>query len=164
MKKPLLLIIFVFSFSRSYAIDFWQYPEMAEKHSLFVGSYFFDFSFTNLFKLQLPEVHLDYMLPFGFPLSLGISVRALDADYQSFGTRASYHINFNDENLDVYIFYSIDIISLNEHKPKYEGNLVYLQFAGRIGFRRRFGQFFCISMETGFMLESFSFGISIKLN
>ena len=159
--RPVLLILFLIMGVISVrAIDLWQYPEMADRHSIFVGGFFSSVTFTDsiddLFSIYYPETYADYLLPFGFPVSIGASVSAIDPDEKNFGGRLSYHINFDVENLDVYIMYTVNYFSSEESRS--------IEYGGRAGVRWLFGQFVCVTIETGHKLKTINFGVSIKLN
>jgi len=158
IKKTSLLLFFMAFLAtvrphNAPALDFWQYPEMAEKHSLFLSCFFVEFNFDDYF-LFYPELVLDYLLPVGLPFSIGVSVESFDPDLYSAGLRLGYHINFDDENLDVYLLYGCKLI--------FPMDYVKLEYGGRFGFRHRFGSYFCITFETGFLLENFFLGIAVK--
>ena len=145
-----------------HAIDFWQYPEMADKNALFVGIFPVQFTFTDYFTVRQPEFYVDYLLPVGVPVSLGASINPIDPDVYSFGGRLGYHINFNDEKFDVYVLYQVEILYLIDvlTHDKY----VVVEFGGRFGIRRRFGEFLCFTFESGFKFRYFNIGIAIKCN
>ena len=144
------------------AIDFWQYPEMAERNSIFVGFSPVTFSFArgSPSRSVHPEVYIDYMLPIGFPLSVGISGRFFSSELWGIGIRPAYHINFEDENLNIYIMYTLkaDFGKINGE------DFIYLEWGAGVGIRRRFGRFFCLMIETGFRLQTINIGIAVKLN
>jgi hypothetical protein len=159
-KYALLLFFTLFLLAAappdSGAIDFWQYPEMAESNSLFISCFLAQFTVADYFAFRSPEVTIDYLLPFGIPLFLGLSIQVFDPEFSRYDLRLGYHVNFDDENLDVYFFYKTSVIFSDKY--------VWLKLGGRIGFRRRFGPVFCVTVETGFMLQDVSFGVSVKLN
>lgn len=160
-KKTVLLFLLSAFFATSSpqdakALDFWQYPEMAESHSLFFSFFAVNLTFTDYFKLNYPEMTLDYLLPFGFPLSLGASFHFLESSLNSAGARLAYHVNFDNENLDLYFLYYCKFIFPSEE--------LWLEYGGRIGFRYRFGTLFCFTVETGFKMQDILIGIAIKCN
>jgi hypothetical protein len=165
MTKRILLILLISLFLsfNLFSIDFWQHPEMAEKGTIFTGAFAasFAFSLTKLsdwrFKIYNPEIFFDFMLPVPLPFSFGVSVSSLKSGVFGIGFRPAYHINLNDPNSDLYVMYPINIEFVEDISAK-------LEYTGRIGFRRRFGSFFCVNLETGFMLKALNFGIAIKLN
>jgi len=144
------------------AIDMWRHPEMAEKNTFFAGLFAASLriSFTALsdfgFGIDYPEVYLDYMLPVGLPFSFGLSANAFKPDVFGLGIRPAYHINLNDENSDLYVMYAVTLDFID-----YYG---LVEYGLRVGYRRRFGSFFCVSIETGHKLQSINFGVAVKLN
>ena len=139
-----------------YTLDLWQYPEMADKHSLFAGAFPVKFTMSDYFDIGHPEFFFDYVLPIGFPFSVGLFVNPLGSGAHSYGIRIGYHINFNDDKLDLYLAYTTCLI--------FEGENIWLEYGGRIGIRRMFGSYFCINIETGFKLQFVYIGVAIKLN
>jgi hypothetical protein len=162
IKVMLFIFILAVTVMNMSAIDIWRHPEMAEKGSFFAGLFAasFEFSFADwsdhAFKLFFPEAFLDCMLPVGLPFSFGVSVKALEPNIFGLGIRPAYHINLNDENSDLYVMYVVTFDFMSGYG--------IIEYGGRAGFRRRFGSFFCLSVETGFKLQSINFGIAIKLN
>ena len=161
MKLFFVIILFSLIAVNVSALDFWQHPEMAEKNSLFAGGFAAQFIVKNVkFDFYHPEFYLDYMLPVGLPFSAGAFVNSLGPFIFSAGLRPAYHINFDNENLDVYVLYIANLIFTKEPGPE----KILLEFGGRIGFRWRFGPYFCACVETGFKLQTVYFGIAIKLH
>jgi len=163
-NKVIIVFVFLFLFSASgvFSFDVWQNPEMAEKYTVFAGSFIVSFtvSYTELgvFDLGLssPEIFFDLMLPLPLPFSLGFSTVLLKPETFGIGARLGYHVNFNDPNLDVYALYCLKLEFI-------EDTSAYLEWYPAIGFRRRFG-FFCLNLETNFAAKSLLIGFSIKLN
>ena len=163
IKRVAIIISLLFILAGgAFALDVWQYPAMAEKHSIFAGVFAFAYILPYNYDYKHPEFFIDYILPFGLPFSFGVSANTISQDRTSFGIRPGYHININNDNADVYILYTVDYIS-QDAKPPYYGKYVFLEYGGRIGFRWRFGKFFCLSIESGYKFQSFRFGISIKI-
>jgi hypothetical protein len=166
MNKHFFICIFVLALSsaiphKATAFDFWQYPEMADKHAIFLGGFPVRFSIEERsVEYYPPELYLDYLLPVGLPFSAGVFVNSLGPNIFSFGLRPAYHINLNDENSDLYVLYIVNLI-LTDYPEKEE---TLLEYGARIGFRRRFGDFFCFCIETGFKLQTIYVGFAIKLN
>jgi len=162
MTKKFIFLLFLAALfstarpSRVASLDFWQYPEMAERNALFVSCFVVQFNFSNYFSVRYPDIVADWLLPVGLPFFLGVSVRLFDPDLSGYGFRIGYHINLDDENTDVYFFYNSSVILSDEY--------VLLKLIGSVGFRRRFGSVFCITVETGFLLKDIFFGVSVKLN
>jgi len=158
--KSFFIAVFLLVALDAFAIDFWQYPEMADKHAIFIGGFPVQFrTETRSADYYPPEFYVDYLLPVGLPFSAGFFVNSLGPDLFSFGLRPAYHINLNDENTDFYILYVLNYIHVKNNPEK-----IQFEYGGRFGFRRRFGQFFCLCIETGFKLETIYVGIAIKLN
>jgi hypothetical protein len=162
MTKKTTLLLFLITFLSAAqppgadALDFWQYPEMAESNALFVSCFAAQFNFSDYFTIRYPEIIVDYLLPVRIPVFIGAALRLFDPELARYGLRLGYHINFDDENLDVYVFYDSSIIFSDEY--------TLLKLIGSVGFRRRFGSSFCITVETGFLLQNIFFGVAIKLN
>jgi len=162
MNKRLLLISlsFFLFLKPAFAIDFWQYPEAADKGSIFASAFAaslvisspgldgIDFSFIG------PDFCLDYVLPIGLPFSFGASFRA-EGDFFAFGLRPSYYINLDTEWLGLYAIYPISFIFL-------EGAPV-IKYGLGIGARARVKDFFCLSAEISPSLKSLLLGASFKL-
>jgi len=161
----LFLMALLLTAQPSDALDFWQYPEMAERHALFIGVFAARFDFTDYFTLWPPEIIVDYLLPFGLPFSVGTSIRAFDSSLYGFSLRLGYHVNFDNEFLDVYFLYNTALV--------FSGDYIWLELSPRIGFRRRFS-IFCFTIEAGstyimtdppnFNQFNIFFGISLKIN
>jgi hypothetical protein len=139
-----------------HAVDFWQYPEMADRNAFFIGVFPILFTFDEYFDVRHPEIFIDYLLPFGLPFSIGASIYPVDPERYSIGLRIGYHINFDDEKLDVYFLYAVDLISQDEY--------LFLEFGGRFGLRRMFGEYICFTVESSFLFRSIFIGVSIKVN
>lgn len=155
--RRLLILLALCAAARAPALDFWQYPEMADKHSIFTGAFITSFSFDHDYLFALaPELHADYLLPVGFPVSVGLSVRPFTEDFFAFSVRPGYHINLDLANSDLYVLYAVGMI--------FDGGYIFLEQGPRIGFRRRFGKFFCIHLESGPYFKSINIGVEIKLN
>jgi hypothetical protein len=166
MNKKLLAPLFaLFIASGSvHAIDFWQYPETAEKHSIFASVFFVSFSIEDFIKSPslvdsfssiYPGFCLDYTLPL-LPLSVGVTCNAVNPEITSFGLRPAYHINFNLEKLDVYFLYVVTV--------SFAGESEYIEYSPGIGVRRLFGRYLFLCIETGYKFSAVFFGVAIKLN
>jgi hypothetical protein len=164
-NKVLFLFIVLFLFvniQSVFSFDIWQNPEMAEKHTIFVGGFAASFAYSYTqpgafkFGLSNPQLFFDLMLPLALPFSFGLSIDPLKPGVFGVGFRPGYHVNFNDPNLDVYVLYVLRLEFVEDVSAKVE-------WSPAIGVRRRFG-FFCINMETGFGGKSLLIGFSIKLN
>jgi hypothetical protein len=165
MNKKFPAIFFVFFalivFSAS-AFDFWQYPEAADKGSVFAGAHAASIAFNirNIkdvrFKVYFPEFCLDYVLPIGLPFSLGATLKPFEKGIFGIGIRPAYHINFGLENLDAYVMYAVSF--------DFRSSYGVLEYGPALGMRYRIFSFFCLSMETAFMMKAVNFGVSLKLN
>jgi hypothetical protein len=166
MKAFILITVLSLAAAPLGALDFWLYPEAADKSALFVDGMAASLSFSDGFHVFLPEFHIDYLIPLGLPFSLGLFFQTPDPNLKSFGLRAGYHINLNKENVDLYALYVFDFgFTRNGELEKYGDEKQeprYYDF--RAGLRNRFGRFVCLCVETGFKLQSFYVGLSIKLN
>jgi hypothetical protein len=158
MKKLLFTFSFILFIGSLQALDFWQYPEMADRESFFAGAFAVTFSpsYDNYFEFRKPEIYADYLLGIGIPVSIGISARAFESGYFAIGFRPGYHINLGLEKYDLYLLYTFDLL--------FQGEYTYLEYGGRAGIRRLFGRFFCLHIETGHKFETVNIGVSIKLN
>lgn len=143
--------------ARAPALDFWQYPEMADRHSVFAGAFVASFSLDHEYLFDLaPELHVDYVLAVGFPVSIGLSVRPFTEGVFAVGIRPGYHINLDSLNSNLYFLFTVDLV--------WRDAGTYLDFGPRIGFRRRFGRVFCLHAETGHKFQSINLGVSLKIN
>jgi hypothetical protein len=161
-RALLVLLLLLFLPSAAFSFDIWRHPEMAEKETVFVGGFAASFSFAELdaffdsFEFS-PEFFLDFMLPLPLPFSFGLSTDFFKPDSLSVGCRAGYHVNFDDPDLDAYVLYAVKFEFVQD-------TLAVLRWSPAIGARRRFGSFFCVNLEAGFMPAVFLVGLSIKLN
>jgi hypothetical protein len=147
------------------AINLWRYSETAEKNTWFLGGAA-AVSLTGGIEALLPEFHIDYMLPVGLPFSLGAYFKTPAPNLKSFGLRAGYHIDLDNEYADLYAVYVFDFgfvrnTTLIRHGDEAQ-DIRWFDF--RAGIRWRFGRFMCMYAETGWKLQSMYFGISVKLN
>ncbi|MDR1909477.1 MAG: hypothetical protein LBQ35_06145 [Spirochaetaceae bacterium] len=150
------------------ALDLWRNPEAAGPNALFLDGAFASLSFQNGFatgKGSL-EFRLDYLVPLFLPLSLGFYFRAPNPNLTSFGLRAAYHIDLRDDVTDLFFLYVFDLGFLrNDTLAAYGDEKQPLRFYDfRAGVRRRFGRFFCLSLETDFQLAGVVVALSVKLN
>jgi len=144
------------------ALDFWRFPESAERGSIFAGAFVSSFAFSIAdprdFRLLLnfPEFYIDYIMPIGLPFSFGVSAKPMSPDIFALGIRPAYHINFNNPNLNVYVMYAVTFSLTSEFG--------LLEYGGRIGARYRLFNFLFINIETGFRMRSLRLGVAVQLN
>jgi hypothetical protein len=168
MKKFYLAFIFLlgaFSASMVHAFDLWQFPEAADKNSVFLDARFGGISFLRGPEFFLPEASLDYMLWGGLPFSIGAYIKTPEENLKSFGARLGYHVNTGSRRMDLYGLYVFDFgwtrnKALKAHNDE-EQPMNFYDF--RVGIRYRFN-FFHLNMETDFKFRGINFGIGIKLN
>ena len=162
-KLPLFVLLFFFVSSVSVpAFDVWQYPVSADRDSIFAGFFAAMFAFdfqdppASEFSFDYPEFYLDYVLPVGLPFSIGLSFDSMRVDQWGVGLRPAYHVNFDVPSLDVYAMYSVSL-DISETRMVLDHGL-------RLGLRYIFWDLICVSVETGYRLESLLFGLSIRLH
>jgi hypothetical protein len=116
------------------------------------------------FSFFLPELGVDYMLPF-FPVSAGAYMKSPSPNLASFGTRIACHIDIRNPNTDLYLLYVFDFGFLrNETLLEYGDEEQPLRFYDfRAGARYLFGKFICLSLETDYKLRGLSVGVSLKI-
>jgi hypothetical protein len=160
---PLLLLCIA---GNSFALDFWQHPEAAEKNALFLDIRFSTVSFSDGVTPFYPECVLEYLPPLFLPFSIGIYVKTPAPNLKSFGLRFGYHINLGDEKTDLYALYVFELGFLRkdilEHYNDTAPPLRYYDF--RAGVRRRVGRYICLSLESDFKFQGIIIGISLKLH
>ena len=162
-KQVFLVVVFLLvSLAPARAFDVWQYPESADKDSIFAGLFaaYFAFSFqdpsSSEFSFDHPHFFLDYVLPVGLPFSLGLCFDSFRTDQWGIGFRPGYHVNFDVPNLDVYVMYSMNL--------EISTRRMVLDHGPRVGLRYIFYDLFCLQVETGYRLERINFGLAFKLN
>jgi hypothetical protein len=151
------------------AFSVYSHPEIAEENSLFLNLRLAGVSFAGGFDFLVLDVSADWLLPFPPPLSLGFFVTApsfSEPNLKHFGPRLAWHIDADNEKIDLYFFYSLDLGWLRNEKLEEAGDSpVEKRFydfrAGvRFFFRKNIGMF----AESGYKFMSVNFGLSIKLN
>ena len=162
-KRIILFLIFIaFICASATGIDFWRYPEAADKDAMFAGAYAASlvFNIDNprdfRYEFYFPEFYLDYVLPVGLPFSFGTSLKPLTPDVFGVGARAGYHINLNVPDLNLYVMYAVTFGITSDFSV--------IEFGPRIGARYRLFSFICLNVETGLAMKTIHFGIAIKLN
>jgi len=167
-KTTSILIFLFFITYNLYSINFWQNPEAADKHSIFVDIAFSKISFSDGFHIGLPlEIRMDYVLPVPLPLSLGLYFESPNPNLKHFGLRASYHLDIlEDEKTDFYFSYVFDfgfvrkkkLLEFNDTVP----DIIWYDF--RFGVRRLFGNYFCLTLETGYKIWALLIMASVKMH
>lgn len=164
----------------AYSFDLWSYPEAAEENAIFLGGNIAALSFSEGFVigvpvrgeesgvgawLNAPEVIVDYMLPFGFPLSLGLYMAIPNPNLKHFGLRAAYHFDIHSKKLDIYFLYAFDFGFLrNDLLEEYNDTPVEMRYYDfRAGVRYIFAKYIALCIETGYKLECITFGIAVKI-
>jgi len=161
-KRFLIATLFFFLFETASAIDFWQYPEAADKGSIFASVFAASLEITSPgidgidFSFFRPEFCIDYVLPAGLPFSFGLSLKSLEEAFFGLGIRPAYHINLDLEWLGLYIMYPISLISSEE--------ALTFQYGPGIGIHARIKNFFLLSAEIRPPPNGLLFGVSLKLN
>jgi len=165
-----LYSLFTLSLPALEVMNIWRHSEIANKNSVFcdIGMAPFVFEGFDLSDISvLPvDIRLEYFPPIPLPFSLGFFFKTPYPNLKSFGLRGAYHFDLLDDVTDFYIVYSHDFGFLrNDLLIEYGDSPVdeYL-FDFRIGFRRFFGQWFGLAVETGFHFESVIVLLSIKIN
>lgn len=164
MNKTLLLLFLSAALPAS-ALDLWLFPEAAGKNTLFLDMRFVSVSAGGV-TTSYPEYALDFLLPFPLPFSAGAWLKTPDPNLKSFGLRAAYHINLNDDKTDFYFLYVFELGFLRKKLLEQYNDtappLRYFDF--RAGVRRVFGRFFCLSLESDYKFRGVNIGLSIKLH
>lgn len=166
MKKILLPLLLLAPSLQ--AGDLWLYPEAADKYAFFAGVFAPTLSFDDgfSFSVERPELLFDFVLPGGLPFSLGAFIQMPEPNLKNFGLRAAYHINVNDPKTDLFFLYVFDLGFIrNDLLLEYNDTPVDIRYYDfRAGFRRLFGSYIALSVETGHKLFDIRFGLAVKLN
>ena len=158
---PAALSLF-FLAPRAGAMDFWQYPEAADRNSIVAGGFAASLSFSLpdvrsfRFAFGFPEIFVDYVLPVGLPFSFGASVKPVESGKFGVGLRPAYHLNLNMPALDVYLAYPVTL-------DFSEDEFALLQYGGALGFRWNALSVLWLCVETGWRLRGVSIGVAVKL-
>jgi hypothetical protein len=168
MKRKQIVVVLCAVFfclpALSFAIDFWQFPESADKNSVFVDVRFGGLYFEEKPNFFPPIVNVDYMLWGGLPFSVGAYIAAPEPNLKSFGTRLGYHVNFDSAKFDFYFLYVFDFgWTLNKQLKAHGDKTQEMHFYDfRAGIRKMFS-IFALQLETDFKLRGIHAGVSIKL-
>jgi hypothetical protein len=169
--KTLFLLAYVFLLRPpdAGAFSVYSHPETAEGNSLFANLRLADVSFQGDFNFLALDASADWLLPLPLPLSLGFFVTAPSfsaPNLEHFGPRPAFHIDVGKENIDLYLFYSLDLGWLRNPELEEAGwepveKRWYDFRAGvRFFFRENIGMF----AESGYKFMSVNFGLSLKLH
>jgi len=143
-----------------------RHSEIADKNSIFfdVGPAPFMFKKFEFNAFPL-EIRAEYLPPLPLPFSFGFFFKTPNPNLRSFGPRLAYHLDLNDPFTDLYIVYSFDYGFIrNPILEKYHDVPADIHFFDfRAGIRRFFGQWFGLTVESGFKFESIIFLLSCKL-
>jgi hypothetical protein len=128
-----------------------------------------DVSLEGDFNFLVLNTSADYMLPLFLPFSIGgfvVPPSESSPNLKHFGLRAGYHVDLENEKLDLYAFYSFDFGWLRNDDLVFIGDTpveaVYYDF--RIGVRFFFNANTGLFVESGYKFKSVDFGLSVKLN
>jgi len=162
-KRFLTILLFLsLSFEAAFAVDFWQYPEAAEKGSIFASGFMASLEISSPgidgldFSFFMPEFCIDYVLPIGLPFSFGLSLLSLEDTFFAIGVRPAYHVNLGIDWLGLYVMYPITVISSEE--------ALTFKYGAGIGLRARVKEFFGLAVEIRPPQKGLLFGVSLKLN
>jgi len=160
---PAILLLSFFSLpaAPAPAVDFWQYPEAADKGSVFASAFAASLEIASPgidgleFSFSAPEFCLDYVLPIGLPFSFGASFQA-ESGFFAFGLRPAYHANLDFDWLNFYFMYPISFVL--------SGEAWTAKYGVGFGARARIKNFFFLAAEFRPSLKGLLFGASFKLN
>jgi hypothetical protein len=170
MKIKLILpCLFIIVSVDVFSISLYTHPEIAEENSIFLNLRIVDVSLAGDFEFLVLNTTLDYLPPFSLPFFLGFFMVPPSIDepnLKHFGPRAGYHIDLENEKLDLYAFYSLDFGWLrNDDLVSVGDTPVEMNFYDfRIGLRFFFNANAGLFVESGFKFKSVDFGLSVKLN
>jgi len=167
--------------------DMWtSYAPGIDQSSFFINAGIgWGFNAYSSLKYSLPPVSIsvDYALPIGLPITVGgyFGLALYDdkgdpttyggrysGSQMGFGVRATYHVNFGVENLDVYAGLTLGWMIFtyqNEYNTnqviKYDVSGFY--YAGNVGIRYFFLDFLGVYLEVGYSPVSIaSAGLTFK--
>lgn len=148
-------------------VNVWRHSQIAGKNSIFADVGLAPLSFKDLDFPFLPlDIRIHYLPPLPLPFSAGVFFKTPSPNLKSFGAVLGYHFDMLDPLTDLYFAYSFDFgFTRNEILEEYNdapAEIRYYDF--RVGFRRFFGSWFGLAVETGFKFESIIFMLSVKIN
>ena len=142
IKIIVFITLLSFQSINAFSVDFWRYPEIADRGTIFLGCQFLDislnlsnirdFDFQRDFIFHSPGIYIDYVLPIGLPFSFGLSLNPF-GDHFSVGIRPGYQINLNSSIFNLYFLYAVDLV--------FGPEISTIEHGARIGFRFALGQF-----------------------
>jgi len=144
------------------AIDFWQYPEAADKGSIFASCFAaaLEISSPGLdgldFSFSRPELCVDYVLPIGLPFALGLSLGPFEDSSFGVGIRPAYYANLDLDWLGLYFSYPVSIVFSEE--------AWIVKHGFGLGVRARIKDFFSLGAEIRPQFAGLLFAASFKLN
>ena len=141
-------------------------PEMAGRGSLFldVGPSPLLFSDPGSFSVLPVEFRVDWLLPFGPPVSVGAFMITPDPNLKHFGTRLAWHFDLDIPGLNLYVLHVLDLgFVRNAVLESHNDTPVPVRlFDFRVGVRRAFGEVFGLGVETAYHLRGLHFLLSVK--
>jgi hypothetical protein len=168
-KIIFLLCLLLFVSVKTFSVSLYTYPEIAEENSIFLNLRIVDVSLDGDFNFLVLNSSLDYLLPVSLPFFTGFFVvppSVSEPNLKHFGLRAGYHVDLENERIDLYAFYSFDFGWLRNDDLVSIGDtpveIIYYDF--RVGVRFFFNANMGLFVESGYKFKSVDFGLSVKLN
>ena len=168
-RDKIILLCFLFVPVTAFSVSLYTHPEIAEANSIFFNLRIADVSLEGDFNFLLLNGSVDYMPPLPLPFSLGafaLLPSASGPNLKRFGLRAAYHVDLENERLDLYAFYSFDFGWLRNDDLVSVGDtpveMIFYDF--RIGIRFFFNANIGLFAESGYKFKSADLGLSVKLN
>jgi hypothetical protein len=141
-----------------YAVDFYSHPEVADKNSLFFNAGVFRWDIPSSYDFPAFSFSLDYMLPVFLPITIGCYIDNPDSALDTFGPRIAYHLDIDNERIDIYLLYIFNLGFLLDDDVKRRYDDV------RFGLRFMYSAMAGLFIESGYHFQSLDIGITIKLN
>jgi hypothetical protein len=163
VRRLFFLLAFLASAASLPASDFWQHPGAAEKNSLFINALMPSISFTEGFSLPPLQIGLDYMLPIPLPFSAGAFLKVPWPDLESFGMRVAYHINLGVKGADLFLLHVFEFRFSRAGENGENGVVTFRFLDFRVGARYFFGSYLALLVETDFLFQGITFGVSLKI-